>query len=69
MKAGLEHKEQQRLGGYSGASNLRRLVDLNVLREFALRDVRAIEARLERNEEAAGVVRRIPRRKPAMRSV
>jgi hypothetical protein len=69
VRAGLAHKVQRRLEGYSGASNLRRIIDLEVLCDFALRDVRTIEAKLERNEEAAGVVRRIPRRKPTVRSL
>jgi hypothetical protein len=69
VRASLKDKQQHRREGYSGSSNIRRLIDLEVLCDFALRDVRAIEARHEQDETAAGVVRRIPRRKPAMRSV
>jgi hypothetical protein len=69
VRASLAHMRQRRLEGYSGDSNLRRMIDVDVLCEFALRDVRAIEARLELKETAAGVVRRVPRRKPRMRSI
>lgn len=69
VRAELADKKQRRLQGYSGSSNLRRIIDLEVLCDFALRDVRAIEAKLERDETAAGVVWHSPRRKPRVRSV
>lgn len=68
VQAGKKYHAERRREGYSGDSNMRHLIEIEVLCEFALRDVRAIEAKLERNESAAGVVWRIPRRKPRMRS-
>jgi hypothetical protein len=61
-KTELERKERARAQG--GGGGLRRLIDSMIWADLALRDLRAVEARMERAEKGLGVRIFESRRKP-----